>query len=409
LKVVQLNVVYKVGSTGKIIDDISNTLIKNGHESFILYGVGTKSISKDKIKIAYKYELTFYRIISSLFGLQFNTSYFSTVRVINNIKKIEPDIVHLHVINGYIVNIYRLLKYLKKINVKTIITLHAEYMFTGSCGHAFDCDKWKKGCGKCPIRWEATHSYVFDRTRKAWKMMYDSLRNMNNVTFTSVSPWLYNRAIIAPITANKQHFVVLNGVNTDNFTYRKGNELISFHKLLGKKILLHVTANFSNDLNDLKGGHYIYEIAKRVQSYNMVIIVIGNNSNKDFLENMISIGKVYDSELLAKYYSIADITLITSKRETFSMPTIESLSCGTPVIGFKAGGPESIALKEYSEFVEYGNVDMLIKKILFWTNDDNKIDKNTISQKAHLAYSSEVMTKNYIKIYQNDEEPLNDK
>lgn len=403
MKIVQINVVYKVGSTGRIIDDINDTLICNGHESYILYAVGPKLKTINTIKIAYRFELSFYRIVSSIFGLQYNSSIFSTLRIINCINKIKPDVVHLHVINGYTVNIYKLLKYLNKNKIKTVITLHAEYMFTGSCGHSYECEKWKTGCGNCPIKWEATHSYFLDRTKKAWKMMHDSVNPMNNIIFTSVSPWLYNKAVIAPITANKKNYVILNGINTDKFKFRKNDDIITIHKIQGKKILLHVTANFSNNVNDLKGGFYIFEIAKRLRGSDFVIMIIGNNNNDGFLDNMISIGKIYDSQLLAEYYSIAELTLLTSRRETFSMPTIESLSCGTPVLGFCSGGPESIAIKEYSEFVKYGDIEKMIERIFFWTKDENKVDKDLISQHAHSIYSKEVMTNNYIKIYQDFE------
>lgn len=76
------------------------------------------------------------------------------------------------------------------------------------------------------------------------------------------------------------------------------------------------------------------------------------------------LGKITDQELLAKYYSMADVTLLTSKKETFSMVTAESLCCGTPVVGFKAGAPEQIAIKEFSEFVEYGDLNSLYNKML---------------------------------------------
>jgi glycosyltransferase involved in cell wall biosynthesis len=35
------------------------------------------------------------------------------------------------------------------------------------------------------------------------------------------------------------------------------------------------------------------------------------------------------------------------------MIVAESLCCGTPVVGFKAGGPESIAIDDYCVFVQF--------------------------------------------------------
>lgn len=63
--------------------------------------------------------------------------------------------------------------------------------------------------------------------------------------------------------------------------------------------------------------------------------------------------------MLAAWYSAADAALLTSHRETFSLVTAESLCCGTPVVGFRAGGPESIAPPSCCKFVEYGDLDAL--------------------------------------------------
>ena len=89
------------------------------------------------------------------------------------------------------------------------------------------------------------------------------------------------------------------------------------------------------------------------------------------------------------------MTLLTSEREVFSMVCAESLCCGTPVIGFKAGGPESIAIPEYSTFVKYGDVDTLYQKILQYLNNE----KISISiERAHKFYSRETMNDKYFKL-----------
>ena len=75
----------------------------------------------------------------------------------------------------------------------------------------------------------------------------------------------------------------------------------------------------------------------------------------------------------------------------------ESLCCGTPVVGFKAGGPESIAIPEYTDFVDYGNIEMLeqsMERIL-----SKKLEASEISQKAADKYSRKVMVNNYMNVY----------
>jgi glycosyltransferase involved in cell wall biosynthesis len=113
---------------------------------------------------------------------------------------------------------------------------------------------------------------------------------------------------------------------------------------------------------------------------------------------MIVLGSVEDSTYLSQLYSAADMTILTSKKETFSMVCAESLSCGTPVVGFKAGAPEQISLSEYSEFVEHGDMEALqssVEKLL-----NTKFNHQDISQAASATYAKEVMAENYIRTYQ---------
>jgi glycosyltransferase involved in cell wall biosynthesis len=115
---------------------------------------------------------------------------------------------------------------------------------------------------------------------------------------------------------------------------------------------------------------------------------------------MISAGKVKDQKVLAQYYSMADLTVVTSKRETFNMPVAESLACGTPVIGFKAGGPETISIKEYSEFVDYGDIEALASCARKWLNFKNK-NSADISKAADERYSKEKMCERYLEVYKS--------
>ena len=104
-----------------------------------------------------------------------------------------------------------------------------------------------------------------------------------------------------------------------------------------------------------------------------------------------------DQKMLSKLYSSADVCLLTSLRETFSMVTAESLCCGTPVVGFKAGGPESIALKEYSDFVNQNDDDALERALRQMLG--RKLQKEDISREAITKYSEEKMCHQYYQIY----------
>ena len=397
MKILQVNCVYKRGSTGKIVYDIHNVLKELGIESIVCYGRGQKEDESNVYKTSSEFIAKFNNIKSRFTGMQYSGSYLSTRKLISIIKHEQPDVVHLHCINGFFVNIYKLINFLKKNNIKTVLTLHAEFIYTGNCGYSYECNKWKKGCYKCQQLRHATNSYFFDRTNESWKKMNLAFDGFDDLIVTSVSPWLESRAKQSNILKDKKHCTILNGIDTENTFYpREFKYLKEKHSLTDEKIILHVTANFTSDV---KGGKYIIELAKRLQNENIKIIVIGN-TDKDMVlpRNIIDVGRIEDQSELAAYYSMADLTIITSKRETFSMVCAESLSCGTPVVGFEAGAPEQISLNEYSAFIKYGDIDELEKKVRVWINKKcESIDKlECISRKK---YSKEKMSEAYINCY----------
>ena len=402
MKVLQVNCVYKTGSTGKITADLHNAFKKNDIESVVCYGRGKRVNEPNVYKTCGELYSKLNNLLSRFTGIMYGGCFFSTNRLISIIKKEKPDIVHLQCINGYFVNIYRLVNWLKKNNIKTVLTLHAEFMFTANCGHSFDCEGWKTGCGKCPKFKAETKSLFFDGTARSFKKMqkaFEGFKN-ENLIVASVSPWLMERAKQSPILAGKQHTVVMNGLDTGVFYPREVGAVKSELGIADEKIIFHVTPNFNNDPDYIKGGYYIIKLAEMLKGENVKIIAAGSYpENLKVPDNILLLGKVSDQNRLAELYSMADITVIASKRETFSMVCAESLCCGTPVAGFKSCGPESISIDKYSRFVDYGDLKSLYTAVNDLLREARNGEK--ISKDASAAYGSRVMSENYINIYRS--------
>ncbi|MBQ6307009.1 MAG: glycosyltransferase [Bacteroidales bacterium] len=398
MRILQVNSVYKVGSTGKIVDSISTVLRDAGHEVFTCYGIGDAYYDGFSAKICSNAEHKVNALLARIDGIPFGGPYLSNRRVVKVIKKFHPDVVHVHCVNSFTFNIYHLLKYLANNNIKTVVTLHAEFFHTGSCGHAYDCEKWKKGCHHCAVYRQETASWFFDRSHTAWKKMFKAFQQFNpsNITITAVSPWLSKRARQSAVLGQFNVVYVPNGVNTNVFHHRTNKDLI--HKEQYKKVVLFVTPCFSLGETDLKGGRYVPIMAKQHPDYKFIVVASRNERNiGDMPSNVQLWGKAKTQDELSQLYSEADATILFSKRETFSMVTAESLCCGTPVVGFKAGGPESIALQKYSSFVEYGDVQALSDTLDQCL--DTTYDKSEISKKAISSYSEENMANSYFNVY----------
>lgn len=398
MRVMQINCVYKKGSTGKLVYDIHTELRHSGLESLVCYGRGRKVSERDVYKTCGEFYSKCNNALSRITGLMYGGCILSTRRLINIIVREKPDIVHLHCINGYFVNLYRLMSWLKKQRIVTLLTLHAEFPFTANCGHALDCEKWKTGCGNCPRCRQETKSLLFDRTHTSWKKLYAAYQGFDTLSVVSVSPWLRERAAQSPMLADKRHAVVWNGIDTSVFRPRDGAALREQLGIGDKKVILHVTAAFSDAAGHFKGGAYILELARRFEGENAVFLVAGPCASElQPPPNVRLLGNLSDRNELARLYSIAEVTVLTSKRETFSMPLAESLCCGTPVVGFRAGGPESVALTEFCAFVDHGDVDALEQSVR--EKLDSPPMRTSIAEMASRSYSKEVMCGQYMRLY----------
>lgn len=393
MKVMQVNVVYPVGSTGKIVNDIHKQLLEDGHESIVCYGRGIEISESNIYKIAPEFIMKMQSLQAKMTGFAYGGASYSTNRLIKIIANEKADIIHLHCINGFMVNIYRLLEYLKEKKIPTVLTLHAEFMYTAGCGYSLDCEKWKSGCGNCPQRDGGRPASVFfDKSAQEWMLMKKAIEPFDNLFITVVSPWIYKRAMSSPFFKNKKIHIILNGIDTENVF--RPHVLKRDFEMDNKKIVLHVTASFKNPI---KGGEYVIRLAEQLPEIIFIIIGFDGDKKRKLPANIYTVSKIENQQNLAKYYSLADLTILTSKKETFSMVCAESLACGTPVVGFKAGAPELIALKEFSEFVDFGNIDFLKTAILRWINKKNM--QENIYEKAKSLYSRRIMYEKYVNLY----------
>lgn len=397
MRVLQINLFYKQGSTGKIVEEIHKGCLENNIESFVAFAIGKHNEEKT-FNFSSRFSSKFYTYLSALTGKQYTYSFFETFKLIRIIKKLKPDIINIHAININTVNKYKLLEYLKSNKIKTVITFHSEIFYTGGCSHSFDCKKWQDGCGNCPNLWESTHSLFFDNTNLFWNR-YKSIYNNfeDNLSIICVSNWLKNRVIKSPFFTKNKIEVIYNGIDTNKIYIPRDSDLKIKEVIKNRKVILHVTPSFKSKI---KGGEYVNQVIENLDKEKYYFIIIGFDSDENMPDNVLTIKNINDPIELSKYYSLADLTLLTSEVETFSMVTAESLSCGTPVVGFKCGAPEEIALKEYSIFVEYGNVISLIDAIESSIKIHNKsINSEKISELAKLVYDKKNMVKKYIENY----------
>ncbi len=384
-KILQINNFYGENSTGKLTQQLCLGLRGRGMESLCVYGRGKTVKAPGVTRLCPEWYAKANSLLAQLTGVPYGGCLLSTWRLQRILRREKPDVVHLQCINGNFVNIYRLLAWLKQNRIPTVVSLHAEFLYTGNCGHAFDCDQWRHGCRRCPDAKVANRSKFFDRTAESWRKMRQAFRDFDTAILCPVSRWTENRALQSDILKDLPMYTVRNGVNTAVFC-PDGAEKENY--------ILHVTAHFSPDPTHTKGGRYILELARRMPQVPFLVAGPGERI-PDLPANVQLLGRITDQHRLADLYRRARVTVLTGRRETFSMPCAESLCCGTPVVGFLCGGTEEIALPAYSEFVPFGDLDALEGAVRRWMA--SAVDPAPLALKT---YDAANMAEEFERIYE---------
>ena len=401
MRVLLIDVVCKYGSTGKIVYDLYSQINASGDEAAICYGRGPKIKEKNIFKFSFNFETFLHAFLTRLTGRTGCFSYFSTKRLIKFIKKFKPDVVHLHELHAYFLNIVPLLNFLKKQNIKVIHTLHCAYSYTGKCGHHFECDKWKKECGKCPRLHEYISSSFFDRTRKMFLAKKKAFTGFKDFTVVSPSKWLGSFA--------KESFlgqypvkIIPNGINCSIFYPRntaKLREKLNINE--NEKVVLALAPNL---MSNAKGGKLVLEIAEKMKNENVKFIMVGVDENYVLHPSNVQIFKrTNNQDELAEFYSLADAFVICSDKENFPTTCIEAQCCGTPICGFDVGGTKETSLLNRNTFVEYGKTDDLIDIIRLLLKDNYK-EKFDVANEAKKIYDKQKAFEQYLALYRGENE-----
>ena len=382
-KVLIISNVFSYGSIGNIVKELHTNNLKNEIQSYVIYGRGSKVEDFNVAAIEDLIEVFLTKILRKMFKNQYIGNYLMTREIISSIKVLKPRIVHIHSLNDDFVNYRTLLLFLSKLkDTKIIFTNHSEYMYTGTCGaHAFECNQFMtNGCLDCRKCNRKSARKMFATKKKLFE-------KFNKTTFvsTSVSPWLHNRVKNSIIFKRFEDVVIPNGSNIFEFMPRAISK---------SNYALYVTPSLDNEAKKAKD---IFAIAKLNPNIKFVIASLKKPNSTPNINNIQIRSNITDREEMARLYSEARITVLSGTKETFSMPVIESLICGTPVLGYECGGPESLEISKYTTFVENGNINSLNEMFRKLFNDS--YNPREVSEFALNIFSSKNMCEKYQQLY----------
>jgi len=399
MKILQINTVYGIGSTGRIVADIDKTLKEHGYEGYIAYGYDYKHARHvNSYCIESIPYLKFSILLTRIFGKHGFYNKYVTKKLIKWIEVIKPDVIHLHNIHGHYINIELLFNYLKKINKPVVWTLHDCWSFTGYCAYfnMAECDKWENGCGGCKSLKDYPFTWFFDRSKESFKDKEKLFTSLNKMVIVTPSKWLADLA--AQTFLNKYPIKVINnGINLDVFK-PTDSDFRERYKLQDEKIILAM----ANGFGKRKGIQYIIELAKNLDSkYKIVLVGLEKKQINLVPKNCIRILKTANTVELAEIYSAANVFINPTLEDNFPTTNIEALACGTPVVTFKTGGSHESVDKTVGAVVERGNSEKLFESILNVCLKGKEYYESNCREKAISMYSDKERYKDYIAIYHN--------
>lgn len=394
MKILQINTVYKTGSTGGIMANMHRMLSSSGFDSYVAYGRGNHN-EKNTIRIGNSLDKYLHAIGTRIFDKHGLYSKNATAEFIAKIDKLDIDIVHLHNIHGYYLNYEILFNYLASKKTKVIWTLHDCWSFTGHCSYYdyIGCNKWQTICNHCPQKNKYPLSYVMDNSNNNFLLKSKLFSGLDNLTIVTPSKWLAGE-VGKSFLRNYPVKIINNGVDLTVFKQIK-NDFREKNNLENKFLILGV----ANIWEARKGLDYFLRLSKTLNADEKIILVGLNDTQINSLpRDIIGIKKTHNTQELADIYSTADVFVNPTLEDNLPTTNLESLACNTPVITFNSGGSAECVDKNCGIVVAKEDFDHLrfaIQKI------KQKPEKYSTfcRDRAEKYFNKEQKFQEYIKLY----------
>ena len=162
--------------------------------------------------------------------------------------------------------------------------------------------------------------------------------------------------------------VVRPGIDSERFSPEFGLQSIEkikkkFGLKGGEPVILYV-----GRLSTEKNIYFLLDSFKLIRSRSRLVLV-GDGSEKERITNYIEKNNLKNkvilagaqSELLPGFYSLARVCVLPTIVESFGQVYLESMACGTPVVGFAGDGKKVLTATE--EIIEDGVTGRVVHKI----------------------------------------------
>lgn len=387
MKILQINT-FPYKATGNIMLSIHRALKEASIESYVVWGRGRDGEDESEIVIKDEVGTIIHGLITRITDKTGFSSSRATTALLRKIKEINPDIIHLHNVHGYYLNIEMLFKYIKDNEVKVVWTMHDCWPITGHCAY-FDmvaCKKWINGCYSCPQKRTYPTSLLFDASKWNWKKKKELFSGLN-LTVITPSKWL-QEIMKESFLGYADVKVINNGIDTDIYKPVSSSKY-QLKQAEGKKLILGVASEWT----ERKGLHDFYELRKLLANDEYAIALVGLTEKQvqELPDGLIGIKRTQNVEELVSLYSQAAFFINPTYEDNFPTTNLEAIACGTAVITYQTGGSPETIEPGTGYVVEKGNVEEIARII--------KSSEFKMVTKIDVKYTKKSMIQQYINIY----------
>lgn len=395
MRIVEINI-CDYGSTGKIMLQAADKARRAGHT---VYTYSRKWFDSGKNTdthkfFGYAWENALHQIIGKLFGLEGVGSYFGTKKLLRELSRIKPDIIHLHNIHGWYINYRLLFNFIKKHNIRTLWTLHDCWVFTGHCPY-FDlseCSKWQSECKKCPTYREYPQSAT-DNSKFMFKRKKKYFLGVRDMTLITPSRWLAG-LVSRSFMKDYPTQVINNGIDIGVFRPTESS-FRETHDCTDKFILLGVAFDWGRR----KGLDVFVSLLKMLdERYKIVLVGVSDDVANTLPENIICIKRTKDQTELAQIYTAADAFVNPTREDNYPTVNMEALACGTPVVTFNTGGSPEIPDESCGSVVHVGDIEALYREIVS-VCEGKKLSREACLTRAE-SFDKEKRFEEYVDLYE---------
>ena len=394
----QINSTVGFGSTGKIVQDLQSHTRAHGWKSYAACGWNANQCGKDIYELKPKWEKFLHGASTRLFDNHGFGSPIATKRLIHFIRGIEPNVIHLHNLHGYYLNLEVLLTFLHSSSIPTIMTLHDCWPFTGHCCHfeSSGCNRWIDTCGLCPEKAEYPKSIWLDRSRQNFIKKKELFSKLDNLVLVPVSAWM-NKNLDRSFLSRFERRVILNGIDVSVFDQANFSSDEQRHRST-RPIVLGVARAWGRK----KGLDDFIGLSKKLAgNANIVLIGVDPREARKLPENVTTINGIEDQMELARWYSRAAVFVNPTKDESFGLTNVESLACGTPVVTYDSGGARETVDKATGVVVKRGQVDDLYEAVCSILQQDKKTFSRACRNRAVRYFSRQHQNEKYEALYKD--------